>query len=142
MKDARFLRMTTATGLIALVLAVAVIAAAAWRAHPAPKVSQVVTTTSPASDGGEAGADEAALREGPDVWEEDCSSCHRPNRKGSLEDLRAWAGQQSRAEVVDFLLQGPDGHPPFDALTDEELASLLQVLGDDAASAEDVRSRR
>ncbi len=136
----RYLRMTTATGLIACALLAAALAVASARTRTMARPLSPPVNALGEGEGGEGGRVE--LRGGEDVWEEECSACHRPRSQSNLEAVRAFFTQRPREEAVDFLLQGPDGHPSFDALADEELASLLVFLGEEGAAPEAVRDRR
>ncbi len=86
------------------------------------------TATAAPAGGGEA---ETLVKEGEEVYNQNCASCHQPGgvgMPGVFPKLKGNAKLKDKAFVIRRILKGGGAMPPFDKLTDRQIAAVASYL--------------
>ncbi len=80
---------------------------------------------------GEGGASEALIKEGEEVYNQNCAACHQPGgvgMPGVFPKLKGSDKLKDKAFVIKRILKGGGAMPPFDKLSDRQIAAVASYL--------------
>jgi len=77
------------------------------------------------------GAEAALIKEGEEVYNQNCASCHQPGGAGMpgvFPKLKGNPNLKDKAFVIQRILKGGGAMPPFDKLSDRQIAAVASYL--------------